>query len=92
MNGAYRSRSRLVMDLLAAIKEDGPVGVTRLLLVANLTHAKLRELTEAFEESGWIRAENDKDRSQWAITQEGEGVLAALRRIDAAMRDYGLGL
>lgn len=92
MKAPYRSRSRLVMDLLAAIKNDGPVGVTRLLLVANLTHAKLRELVESFEQNGWIRAENEKDRSHWGITAEGERVLADLRRIDAAMKDYGLGL
>ena len=42
--GAYRSRSRLAVDLLAAIKDEGPVGVTRLLLVANLTHGKLQEM------------------------------------------------
>ena len=92
MKGAYRSRSRLAMDLLSAIQADGPVGVTRLLLVANLTHAKLRELVESFEESGWIKAESEKDRSLWVLTPEGARILADLRRIDAAMKDYGLGL
>ena len=89
---AYRSRSRLVMDLLAAIKSEGPVGVTRLLTVANLTHGKLQELLAAFEQDGWIRVERLQDRPQWTLSETGERVLDDLRRVDAVMQDHGLGL
>lgn len=92
MKGAYRSRSRLVLDLLAAIRDEGPVGVTRLLLVANLTHGKLQELLALFERDGWIQANDSDDRSQWTLTPKGETVLADLRRVDAVMQDYGLGV
>lgn len=92
MKGAYRSRSRLVMDLLAALQAEGPVGVTRLLLAANLTHGKLQEMLASFEENGWVRAERDGERSQWSITETGSRVLADLRRVDAVMQDHGLGL
>ena len=89
---AYRSRSRLVMDLLAAIKAEGPVGVTRLLTVANLTHGKLQELLSAFEQDDWIGVERLQDRPQWTLTETGERVLDDLRRVDAVMQDHGLGL
>ena len=92
MKGAYRSRSRLVMDLLAAIKEEGSAGVTRLLVVANLTHGKLQELLASFEEHGWVLAEQEGDRVQWSITDKGSRVLADLGRVDAVMQDHGLGL
>lgn len=92
MKGAYRSRGRLVMDLLVAIKAEGPVGVTRLLVVANLTHAKLQELLASFEKVGWVLADRTEERSQWVITEKGGRVLADLRRVDAVMQDYGLGL
>lgn len=88
---AYRSRSRLVLDLLGAISQEGPVGVTRLLLVANLTHGKVQELLAAFEKDGWVAADRAQ-RSQWLITEKGSRVLAELRRVDAVMQDYGLGL
>ena len=88
----YRSRSRLVMDLLAAIEREGPVGVTRLLLVANLTHAKLVELLDAFAERGWIENAPDEERARWRLTPAGARVLGDLRRVDAVMQDYGLGL
>lgn len=89
---AYRSRSRLVMDLLAAIQAEGPVGVTRLLTVANLTHGKLQELLRSFEERGWVVVERDGDRAAWKITEYGGRTLADLRRVDAVMQDHGLGL
>ena len=92
MKGPYRSRSRLVMDLLAAIEAEGPVGVTRLLVVANLTHAKLQELLSSFEGQGWIRGSRDGDRTQWRLAEKGGRVLADLRRVDAVMQDHGLGL
>lgn len=92
MKGGHRSRSRLVMDLLAAIKAEGPVGVTRLLVVANLTHGKLQEMLASFEKDGWVRADRAHEWSQWALTEKGDRVLAELRRVDAAMQDHGLGL
>lgn len=92
MKRAYRSRSRLVMDLLAAVEDEGPASVTRLLLVANLTHGKLQELLASFEENGWVRADRGGERSQWVLTEKGLRVLADLRRVDAVMQDHGLGL
>jgi predicted transcriptional regulator len=80
------------MDLLVAIKDEGAVGVTRLLVVANLTHGKLQELLVSFEERGWVEAERDGERIQWRLTEEGGQVLADLRRVDAVMQDHGLGL
>jgi predicted transcriptional regulator len=91
MKGPYRSRSRLVMDLLAAIKDEGPVGVTRLLLVANMTHGKLQELLESFEQRGWV-TRREGERNAWSLTERGERALADLRRVDAVMQDHGLGL
>lgn len=92
MKGPYRTRSRLVMDLLGAIRDEGPVGVTRLLAVANLTHGKLQELLASFERNGWVSIGGDGERSQWTLTEKGDRVLADLHRVDAVMRDYGLGL
>lgn len=91
MKGPYRSRSRLVMDLLAAIQDEGPVGVTRLLLVANMTHGKLQELLESFEQRGWV-TRREGERNTWSLTERGERALTDLRRVDAVMQDHGLGL
>ena len=89
---AYRSKSRLVLDLLGAIEREGPVGVTRLLVVANLTHARLHELLTSFEAKTWVASKREEDRVLWTLTEAGRLVLADLRRIDSTMQDFGLGL
>jgi predicted transcriptional regulator len=80
------------MDLLDAVEKEGAAGVTRLLVVANLTHGKLQELVASFEANGWVVVERDGDRARWSITDAGRRVLMDLRRVDAVMQDYGLGL
>jgi predicted transcriptional regulator len=92
MKGPYRSRSRLVMDLLAAMEREGPVGVTRLLVVANLTHNRLQELLGSFEKAGWVSTDRAEDRLRWMLTEKGARVLSDLRRVDAVMQDHGLGV
>lgn len=88
----YRSKSRLVLDVLHGIKKEGPVGVTRLLLLANLSHARLQAHLEDLHEKGWIDAQDEDGRAMWVLTEDGHEVLAELRRVDEAMKDFGLAL
>lgn len=88
----YRSRSRLVLDILHAIGDEGEVGVTRLLLLANLSHPRLQEHLEEMEGKGWIEPRPDANRTLWSLRPEGHEVLRELRRVDEAMKDFGLGL
>lgn len=92
MKGPYRSGSRLVMDLLTAIRDEGPVGVTRLLRAANLTHPKLQDMLSSFEAKSWVARAESGDRNHWSITEKGLRVLADLQRVDAVMKDHGLEL
>jgi hypothetical protein len=57
MTKAYRSRGRVVLEVLGTIAAEGPVGVTRLTTVANLTHGRIQEHLGTFEENGLIEAE-----------------------------------
>jgi len=88
----HRSSNRLVMDLLRALQRHGPVGVTRLLTAANLTHGRLQGMLKGFEENGWAIQQTKKGQATWTITGRGERVLADLTRIDDVMQDHGLGL
>lgn len=87
----YRSRARVVLELLAAVQGEGPVGVTRLASVVNLPHGRLQEHLAGFEANGLVEAEAGQDRTAWRITARGNQALEELRRIDRAMRDFGLG-
>lgn len=88
----YRSKSRLVHDVLAVLAEESPVGVTRLLTAANLTHARLQEHLAHLVARGWVQVRNENGRTEYQVSDEGRVVLKELRRVDQAMRDFGLAL
>ncbi|HUR64594.1 MAG: hypothetical protein QOG31_480 [Thermoplasmata archaeon] len=92
MAKAYRSRGRVVMEILATLQREGPVGVTRLTSVANLTHGRVQEHLAEFEANGLVQGTSDGDRSAWTLTQRGALALEELRRVDRAMQDFGIHL
>ncbi|MES2155216.1 MAG: winged helix-turn-helix domain-containing protein [bacterium] len=92
MTKPYRSRGRVVAEILATIQGEGPVGVTRLTTVVNLTHARVQEHLADFEAHGLIESQADGERITWTMTARGNQALEELRRIDRAMQDFGINL
>lgn len=91
MAKSYRSRGRVVLEILDTIAREGPVGVTRLTTVVNLTHARVQEHLAAFAGHGLVQPP-DYSRPGWSLTGRGHQALAELRRIDGAMQDFGIDL
>ncbi len=90
----YRSRSRLVLDLLRAIRDEGEAYTTRLLLIANLTHSRLQSHVAELQARGWIGPGDGAggERRAWRLTAEGRRVLEGLEKVEATMQDFGLRL
>lgn len=92
MAKAYRSRSRLVLDVLRAIRDEGEAYTTRLLLIANLSHGRLQAHVAELQARGWVEEVVAPDRKGWRLTEEGRRALAGLEKVEAAMQDFGLRL
>jgi len=88
----YRSRNRILLDLLRAIKGEPGIGTTRLLFLANLSHERLHEYLEEVVGRAWVTEGAEGDRRVYSITGEGQRVLGELDRIDRFMQDFGMGL
>ncbi len=88
---AYRTHNRLMLDLLRAVRDEGEAYTTRVLMLANLTHAKLQDLVEDVQKRGWLE-EVAGVRKAWKLTPLGAEALAGLERVDKLMQDFGLGL
>lgn len=88
----YRSRNRILLDLLRAIKNEPGIGTTRLLFLANLSHERLQEYLEEVLRRGWVAETPEGDRRTYSVTEEGQRVLGELDRIDRFMQDFGMGL
>lgn len=88
----YRSKTRLLMDILKAVKEEGDATVTRLLFIANLSHPRLKEYLDELQGKGWIEQGEAEGKTVWRITNDGQKVLGELDRIERSMADFGLDL
>jgi predicted transcriptional regulator len=88
----YRSRSRLVLDVLRAVRSEGKAQVTRLLLLANLTHPRLMEHLEPLVAKGWLSEVDADGHKAWTLTPAGQAAVVELERMEEALMDFGLAL
>jgi predicted transcriptional regulator len=88
----YRSRSRLALDVLRAVRSEGQAPVTRLLMLANLTHPRLLEQVEPLVAKGWLAESEADGRRLWSLTPAGHAAIARLEEMEEALLDLGLAL
>lgn len=87
----YRSRNRIMLDLMRAIRDEPGSGKTRLLAAANLSTDRLQGYLADLSSRGLI-AEEDEDRSGFRLTPAGRSFIVELDRVDRFMGDFGLSL
>jgi predicted transcriptional regulator len=92
MPKAYRSKSKLVLDVLRAVRDEGEAQTNRVLLRANLSYARLQGQVADLEEKGWIARTPQAGRKAWTLTPEGARILGTLEKVEDLMRDFGLPL
>ncbi|RLI07741.1 hypothetical protein DRO32_03405 [Candidatus Bathyarchaeota archaeon] len=87
----YRSRLRIVADILAVlVEEGGSAGPTRILYGANLSHDRLVRYLREMEEKELIERRNDDGRTVYGITEKGKRLLDEVRKIEELLRAFGL--
>ena len=88
----YRSKLRIITDILAVLAEEGgPVGPTRILYGANLSHERLVRYLAEMEEKGLVeRLEGEEGRARYVITERGRRLLREMRRIEEFLQAFGL--
>lgn len=88
----YRSRTRILYDILATVQKEPDVGPTRLLFLSNLSHDRLTEYVEDLKRRGLLQEREESARKTYRTTDAGNRFLAELRRIQDVMADFGLEL
>lgn len=87
----YRSRTRIVLDVLRAVRDEGEQGVTRVVYRANLSHERLGDYLTEVKDKGWVE-EREEDRRVLVLTDEGHKVVGELARVVRFLEDFGLDL
>lgn len=88
----YRSRPRITLEILRAIKDEPGIGTTRLLSHANMSTERLQAYLAELESRGLIHGTTVQGRRGYSISPAGQVVLTELDRVDRFMADFGMGL
>ena len=87
----YRSRNRIVLDVLRAIHREPEIGTTYLLSLSNLSTERLQGYLAELVTKGLVVEEVGTRRS-YRLTEAGERFLAELSRLERFMADFGMTL
>lgn len=88
----YRSRPRITLEILRAVKAEPGVGMTRLLLIANMSTERLQSYLADMATRGLVTEALEDGRRRYWITTDGQRVLTELEKIDRFMANFGMGL
>ena len=88
----YRSRNRILLDILRAVKAEPNIGTTRLLFLSNLSHERFQEHVGEAVTRGLVAELVNSERRTYALTEKGQRVLAELDRVERFMADFGMNL
>jgi len=93
MTKSYRSKIRILVDMMRTIKREGSngVGPTKILYGANLSHDRLTEYLEELMKKGLI-LENDIDENRrvYALTEKGREFLQEFKKIERFSEAFGI--
>jgi predicted transcriptional regulator len=93
MTKSYRSKIRILVDMMRTIKREGGngVGPTKILYGANLSHDRLTEyLEELMKKDLILENDIDENRRVYALTEKGREFLQEFKKIERFSEAFGI--
>ncbi|NHI89233.1 MAG: DUF4364 family protein [Candidatus Thorarchaeota archaeon] len=90
---AYRSKMRILADMMRAIQNEGEEGAgpTKILYAANLSHDRLTQYLDELKEKELIKEENsDNENRVYFLTEKGREFLREFVRIERFSEAFGI--
>ncbi|MHA2027563.1 MAG: winged helix-turn-helix domain-containing protein [Candidatus Thorarchaeota archaeon] len=90
---AYRSKMRILADMMRAIQKEGEEGAgpTKILYAANLSHDRLTQYLEELIEKDLIKDENpESDNRIYFLTEKGREFLREFIRMERFSEAFGI--
>jgi len=78
----YRSKGRILADILRVVQESERAKITHILYKANLSHDRLVKYLDQLEESELVEIIAEDDRTTYSITVKGRKFLMEFRRME----------
>ncbi|MFW9909170.1 MAG: winged helix-turn-helix domain-containing protein [Candidatus Thorarchaeota archaeon] len=89
---AYRSKVRILADMLRAIQSEGEEGAgpTKILYAANLSHDRLTQYVDELLEKELIRELHEGENRVYALTEKGREFLSEYKKIEKFSQAFGI--
>ena len=89
---AYRSKVRILADMMRAIQSEGEdgAGPTKILYAANLSHDRLTQYIDELLEKELITELADGDNRSYLLTEKGREFLLEYRKIERFSQAFGI--
>jgi predicted transcriptional regulator len=87
-----RSRLRIYLDILNAVKDMGDAKPTHVLYKANLSHDRLVKYLDELVGRGLLEVKQDGDGRVYAMTPKGVGFLIEVRKAESFVEGFGIPL
>lgn len=91
MKRGYRSRNRILLDLLRTIKASPDGGSTSLLYGANLNYERLLYFLQELVDREMV-LESEGEAKRYRLTTAGQQLLTELDRVERFMTNFGMRL
>lgn len=86
----YRSKGRILADILKAVQDEEKAITTHILYKSNLSHDRLTRYLQNLEEGGLLKRSEERDKTVYEITDKGKHFLAEFQRMEAFVNGFGL--
>jgi len=86
----YRSKLKIVADILSTIASEGRAGPTKIMYGANLSHERLVKYLKELEELKLVRSSKIGERTTYELTRKGLDFLAEFKKIEAFSKAFGI--
>lgn len=78
MRKEYRSHVGVILAILKSINSHEEIGITQIMLEANLPHERAKKYLKNLRQEGYIDAEQQGRQTLYEITEEGQEFLKSL--------------
>jgi predicted transcriptional regulator len=90
MRKEYRSKAKIMADILEAVMKEGRGRPSKIMMDANISYDRMSRYLELLTEKGLL--ENVEAEGIYKITQDGVRFLEEFRRFEKLARVFGLEL
>ncbi|MDG6904183.1 MAG: winged helix DNA-binding protein [Nitrososphaerota archaeon] len=85
-----RSKIRIYLDILLAVRDDGKAKPTHVLQRANLSHDRLTKYLGELVEKKLVTENDDNGNRYYSLTEEGVKFLDELKKAETFVSGFGL--